>query len=249
MEVYTTTHTYDKQPALVVNTSFWVQNVTPQHEEESKQKDAITEVDTSTDEKEIQDNKTMDAKTMDAKKARDTSPPLTLDLPVSPTLEDYRIHSSSSEDSMDTEESEESNASLLEVQIECIHTNNKSLQTQYEQMVQNQAHLEEQERAYLQNQEHVNKLLEQIKEYQLKSNYLQQQVYYQRSELDRLAEQNLAYQSVIEQHQKTIEDQEKKIENNHKVLAYDQQLILLMGQPFHTLPYANEVMTLARSNY
>ena len=150
---------------------------------------------------------------------------------------------------METEESEESNANLLEVQIQCINTNNESLQTQYEQMAKNQAYLKEQERTYLHNQEHMTKLWEQIQEYQCKINYLQQQVYYQRSELDRLAEQTLAYQGVLEKQQKPMEEQETKIENNHKVLAYDKQLILLMGQPFHTLPYGNDVMTLARSNY
>ena len=133
-----------------------------------------------------------------------SNPALTLDVPVSPTLEDYQIHSSSSEDSMVTDESDESNESLLQVQIQCIHANNESLQTQYEYMIQNQAHLEEQERAYLQNQEHMNKLLEKIEDYQRQLNYFQQQVYYQRSELDRLAEQTLAYHCVIEKHWKTI---------------------------------------------
>ncbi len=244
MVVYTSHNTYNNQPALVVNTSYpWIPGTNPTANEESKQSNTITKVVTISppnEREEAQENMT---------NTKAPNPALTLDVPVSPTLEDYQIHSSSSEDSMVTDESDESNESLLQVQFQCIHTNNESLQTQYDYMVQNQAHLEEQERAYLQNQEHLNKLLEQIEEYQRQLNYFQQQVYYQRSELDRLAEQTLAYHCVIEKHQKTIEEQEKKIENNHKVLAYDQQLILLMGQPFHTLPYGNEVMTLARSNY
>ena len=150
----------------------------------------------------------------------------------------------SSEDS-----EEESHANLLEVQIECIQTNNENLQTQYERMVQNQEHLEEQERAYKHNQEHMASLEKQIKEHYEILNHLQQQVYYHRRELDRLADQTILYEGVLQRQQKTMKEQETEIEINHRVLAYDRQLVQGLGQAFQHAPYANEVMTLALSNY
>ena len=160
---------------------------------------------------------------------------------MSPTWEAYSMPSSFS--------SESSEEGLLEVQIECIHTNNQSLQTQYEQMVQNQEHLEEQERIYKHNQQHTALLEKEIKEQYETLNHLQQQVYYHRRELDRLADQTVMYEGVLQRQQKTMKEQEAEIENNHRVLAYDRQLVQGLRQAFQHAPYANEVMTLALSNY
>jgi hypothetical protein len=140
------------------------------------------------------------------------------------------------------------NQALLDAQAECIAINNEGLQTQYDQMLQNQAYLQQQEHANNCNQALATQLQERIHELYATHHQLQQQVYYHRQELDRLAEQAITYEGVIQRHQKTIEEQEIQIEQNHKLLAYDKQMVGSLGYVFRTQPYANQIASLAVMN-
>jgi len=140
------------------------------------------------------------------------------------------------------------NQALLDAQAECIAINNEGLQTQYDQMLQNQAYLPQQEHANNCNQALATQLQERIHELYATLHQLQQQVYYHRQELDRLAEQAITYEGVIQRHQKTIEEQEIQIEQNHKLLAYDKQMVGSLGYVFRTQPYANQIASLAVMN-
>jgi predicted nuclease with TOPRIM domain len=118
-------------------------------------------------------------------------------------------------------------------------------------MCQNQEYLEEQVQAYQYNLEIAKQLEEQYREYQRKNEFLQHQIYYNRAELDRLAEQVLSYEGTIQRLQTTIREQEEQIDRNHKLLAYDKTLTASLGQAIHTQsqPYVNQLMTFAMMNY
>jgi hypothetical protein len=144
----------------------------------------------------------------------------------------------------------EYNKNLIDAQVECINTNNDSLEVQREQMEQMNQYLLQQQQAYMVNQATANLLLEQINEYQMKINYLQQQVYYHRTDLDRLAEQTLQLEDKIRTQELTIREQEKQIQNNHHVLQYDKNMISSFTKVFESEPYyANQLMTAAMMAY
>jgi hypothetical protein len=144
----------------------------------------------------------------------------------------------------------EYNQSLLDAQVECINTNNDSLEIQREQMQQMNDYLLQQQQAYMTNQAMANRLLEQMNEYQMKINYLQQQVYYHRTDLDRLAEQTLQLEDKIRTKEQTIREQEKQIESNNQVLQYDKNMMSSFGKVFESEPYyANQLMTAAMMAY
>jgi hypothetical protein len=144
----------------------------------------------------------------------------------------------------------EYNKNLIDAQVECINTNNDSLEVQREQMEQMNQYLLQQQQAYMANQATANRLLEQINEYQMKINYLQQQVYYHRTDLDRLAEQTLQLEDKIRTQELTIREQEKQIQNNHHVLQYDKNMISSFTKVFESEPYyANQLMTAAMMAY
>jgi chromosome segregation ATPase len=111
-------------------------------------------------------------------------------------------------------------------------------------------YLLQQQQAYMTNQAMVNRLLEQMNEYQMKINYLQQQVYYHRTDLDRLAEQTLQLEDKIRTKEQTIREQEKQIESNNQVLQYDKNMMSSFTKVFESEPYyANQLMTAAMMAY
>ena len=121
----------------------------------------------------------------------------------------------------------EYNQGLINVQIECIETNNQSLEVQYEQMSQMNQYLLQQQQVYTNNQALIQKQMEQMNEYQMNNNYLQQQVYYHRTELDRLVEQ-------MQQNDEKIRTQQATIHNN----------MFSFGKVFQSEPYyANQLLT------
>ena len=170
------------------------------------------------------------------------------------TKEDEMEKEAEAEAEAEAEEDEvdaiEYNQSLLEAQVECINTNNDSLEIQREQMQQMNDYLLQQQHAYMTNQAMANRLLEQMNEYQMKINYLQQQVYYHRTDLDRLAEQTLQLEDKIRMKEQTIREQEKQIESNNQVLQYDKNMMSSFGKVFESEPYyANQLMTAAMMAY
>jgi cobalamin biosynthesis protein CobT len=127
---------------------------------------------------------------------------------------------------------EERNEQWLEMQIRCIEMNNENLEKQYHEMVKMGECMKEQEKVYQHNQNVAITLLAQINEYQLKSHTLQQQIYYQRHELDRMAEQVLMYEGIMEKNKKTIREQEEEMNRNHQALEYDKNVIGSFGKVF-----------------
>jgi hypothetical protein len=144
----------------------------------------------------------------------------------------------------------EYNKNLIDAQVECINTNNDSLEIQREQIQQMNDYLVQQQQAYMTNQAMSNRLLEQMNEYQMKINYLQQQVYYHRTDLDRLAEQTLQLEDKIRIQEQMIREQEKQIESNNQVLQYDKNMMSSFGKVFESEPYyANQLMSAAMMTY
>lgn len=125
-------------------------------------------------------------------------------------------------------EGEEGVESYCEVQQECILANNEILRKQYEQIQEYNQCIQEQEFAYQHNDRLASSLKNQITSLYEQVDRLQQQLYYQREELDRLVEQKL-------KNQQTIQEQETAIYQNNRVLAYDEKLLESFGKVFQQM--------------
>jgi len=117
----------------------------------------------------------------------------------------------------------------IEQQANYIFQNNDKILAQRKCMIELNDCLEKQQQTYEDNKKLLENVVKDINEYIATFTYLQQQIYYQRRELDQLAEQQQNYQEEIQKQQQTIKEQQEQIENNTNILAYDKKMLRIYG--------------------